>query len=220
MHAEARPSDQAPSPEAASPDDPRLAVRQAVHELEAARSRVERDAARVLQETRSQLVSELLPVLDNLDRSIAAGAADDDAPFLQGVKQVRTQLLTVLQGYGLERFDALGARFDPRAHDAVAMVDVAEPERDGSVVDQLEAGYRSGDRLLRSAKVAVGRYRPPAPPPAPKAEPAAPVTQRVLLDALREQERARRAAYARREADARAWPAIDAWDPWSGRRRR
>ena len=59
--------------------------------------------------------------------------------------------MAVLRGYGLERFDAVGTRFDPREHDAVAMVDVTEHERDGTVVNQLEVGYRSSNRLLRPA---------------------------------------------------------------------
>jgi molecular chaperone GrpE len=161
----------APAPIEPAAVDEREAVRNAARDLEAARRRVERDAAKVRDDTRNQLVAELLPVLDNLDRSIAAGAADD--PMLQGVKQVRSQLLGVLQGYGLERFDALGARFDPAAHDAVAMVDVTEPARDGTVVDQIEAGYRSSERLLRPAKVAVGRYQPPRAPRAAAPHPFA-----------------------------------------------
>jgi molecular chaperone GrpE len=142
----------------------RTQLRRALTDLESAKARVERDAAKVAAETRTQLVSELLPVLDNLDRTLAAGAPDD--PIVQGASQVRAQLEGVLRGYGLERFDALGQRFDPQLHDAVAMLDVRDPTRDGAVVDQLEAGYRAGGRVLRPAKVAVGRYRPPAPPPA------------------------------------------------------
>lgn len=108
-----------------------------------------------LRRAREGLAAELLPVLDNLDRSIAAGGAD---PMVQGVRQVRAQLEGVLRNYGLERFEAVGTRFDPRLHDAVAMIDVPEPARDGVVVDQLEAGCRVGDRVLRPAKVAVGKY--------------------------------------------------------------
>jgi molecular chaperone GrpE len=104
----------------------------------------------------AQLAAELLPVLDNLDRSIAAGGSD---PMVQGVRQVRAQLEGVLRNYGLERFDALGTRFDPRVHDAVAVIDVPEPARHGLVVEQLEAGCQVGDRVIRPAKVAVGTFQ-------------------------------------------------------------
>ena len=75
--------------------------------------------------------------------------------MVQGVRQVRAQLEGVLRNYGLERFDAVGLKFDPRVHDAVAVIDVPEPARDGVVVEQLEAGCRSGERVLRPALVTV-----------------------------------------------------------------
>lgn len=140
--------------------DEKQDLRRAISELEAARGRVERDAARVQEETRTRLVAELLPVLDNLDRSIAAGTYPDD-PMLQGVQLVRAQLEGVLRGYGLERFDAVGERFDPGEHEAMALVPVADPEQDGTVVDQWQPGYRIAGRLLRPARVVVGRYRTP-----------------------------------------------------------
>jgi molecular chaperone GrpE len=128
-------------------------LRRAINEYEAARRRVERDAARVQEETRSRLVADLLPVLDNLDRAIEAHPD-------RGVQQVRDQMAGVLHGYGLERFDATGERFDPEQHEAMAVVDVDEPDLDGSVVEQWQAGYRIANHLLRPARVTVGRYRP------------------------------------------------------------
>jgi molecular chaperone GrpE (heat shock protein) len=149
--------------------DERSSLRRAYAELEAAKGRVERDAAKVVADTRHQLITELLPVLDNLDRTLAAGPPGD--PMVQGVTQVKSQLESVLRGYGLERFDAAGQRFDPRLHDAVTMTEVAEPERNGLVVTQFEAGYRAGAKVLRPAKVAVGKYHAPAPPPPPPQPP-------------------------------------------------
>lgn len=154
----------------------RQAGRQALAELERTRARLERDHARALEDERERLVAQLLPVLDNLDRSIAAGAgagttgagevgqpAGDD-PLVEGVRMVRAQLAAVLRGYGLERFDAVGARFDPRDHDAVATREVADPADDGVVVEQWEPGYRAQARVLRPARVVVGTYRPRAAP--------------------------------------------------------
>jgi molecular chaperone GrpE len=144
-------------PEAVADDRERFA--RALHDLESARARVERDAHLVHEETRSKLVSELLPVLDNLDRAIAAAdASGDAAAVVHGVRLVRRQFETVLQGYGLVRFDAVGAAFDPRIHDATFMIAVDDPSKDRLVVEQIEAGYMFGDRLMRAAKVVVGKH--------------------------------------------------------------
>ena len=143
--------------EAIAHDRARLAS--ALRDLEAAKARVERDASSVHEQTRSKLVAELLPVLDNFDRAIAAAEANGDAPaVVDGVRMVRRQLENVLTGYGLARFDAVGAAFDPSVHEATNMVAVADPDQDRLVAEQVEPGYMFGDRLLRAAKVIVGRY--------------------------------------------------------------
>jgi molecular chaperone GrpE len=139
-------------------DEDRARLAGALQSLEAAKARVERDASSVREETRSKLVAELLPVLDNFDRAIAAAESNGDAPAtVDGVRMVRRQLENVLVGYGLVRFDTVGAIFDPSMHDAIRMTAVADPDQDRRVVDQLEPGYRFGGRLLRAAKVIVGR---------------------------------------------------------------
>jgi molecular chaperone GrpE (heat shock protein) len=137
------------------------AVRRALRELDAAKARVERDAQRAANELREKLVVELLPVLDNLDRTIQSlQAMGESAVTLQGVRLVRTQFATVLAKYGVERIDAKHQRFDPRRHDAISTVPVGQPGAHDVVVDQIEPGYKLGDRLLRPAKVVVGRYAP------------------------------------------------------------
>lgn len=139
-------------------------MRRALRDLEAAKARVERDAQRAADELREKLVVELLPVLDNLDRTIhSAELAGETAAMLQGVRLVRSQFASVLAKYGVERIDARHQRFDPRIHDAVSLVPVHHPSAHEIVVDQVEAGYRFGDRLLRPAKVVVGRHEPRQP---------------------------------------------------------
>lgn len=139
----------------------RAVLSRALRELEAAKARVERDAHLVFDETRERLITELLPVLDNLDRTIHAAQHAGDAPaILDGVQLVRAQFQRVLQGYGLVRFDAVGQRFDPAIHEAISTVPVDDPARDLHVLEQLEPGYRFGDRLLRAAQVVVGRHAP------------------------------------------------------------
>jgi len=137
----------------------RATMVQALRDLEAAKGRVERDAKRVLDDTRQQLVTQLLPLLDDLDRTIQAALRNRDAPaVVEGVRLVRSRLEGVLRGYGVERVDAKGQAFDPVRHDAVSVIPVADPRDHGRVLEQLEAGYRFGERWLRPAKVVVGRY--------------------------------------------------------------
>ncbi|MEZ4368037.1 MAG: nucleotide exchange factor GrpE [Kofleriaceae bacterium] len=142
------------------PDDLGAEAR-AARELDAARARVERDAAKVHAETRRGLVAELLPVLDNLDRTVRAAEASGEAPaLLEGVTLVRAQLERVLGGYGVTRIDPVGARFDPAVHEAISVTSVRDPAQHG-VVLEAEAGYRMGEQLLRPARVVVGRWLGP-----------------------------------------------------------
>lgn len=130
----------------------------ALRELEAAKSRVERDARATCDDMRKQLVEKLLPVLDNLDRTIAAAGVAGDAPaVVEGVRLVRAQLADVLRDYGLERLDAHDAEFDPAIHDAVAIAPAPSPALHATVLEQVAPGYRFGGALLRPAKVVVGR---------------------------------------------------------------
>jgi molecular chaperone GrpE len=136
----------------------RASMTKALRDLEAAKARVERDARRAADELRGKLVLDLLPVLDNVDRTIAAAVAHGDAPaVVEGVRLVRAQLDQLLVRYGVERIDAARQPFDPSLHEALSVVPVSHPSAHGVVIDQIEPGYRYGDRLLRPAKVVVGR---------------------------------------------------------------
>lgn len=138
-------------------DAGRARLRDALLDLEEAKRRVERDAARVQEQTRVELCQKLLPVLDNLELSLQAAEASSDPAVGSGLRLVREQFEGVLRGFGLERFDAVGEPFDPNVHEAVGTVEVASPAESGRVVQQWQAGYRIGDRVLRAAKVQVGK---------------------------------------------------------------
>jgi molecular chaperone GrpE len=137
--------------------DDRESLMRAIRDLEAAEERVRRNAERVYEDTRAELIAELLPIVDNLDRTIrAAEQAQCARAVVEGAQMVRAQLDRVLAGYGATRIDAMGKVFDPKVHEALSAVPVHDPRWDRRVVDQLEAGYTCGDRLLRPAKVSVG----------------------------------------------------------------
>ncbi|HTL34909.1 MAG TPA: nucleotide exchange factor GrpE [Kofleriaceae bacterium] len=148
------------SPESAAPD--RASLARALRDLEAAKARVERDAQASAQELREKLVLDLVPVLDNLDRTIAAAHQAGDSPsVVEGVRLVRNQFLGVLLRFGVQRLETKHQRFDPKLHEAINMVPVSHPSAHNVVVDQIEPGYTFGDKLLRPAKVIVGRYTQP-----------------------------------------------------------
>lgn len=139
----------------------RQAMTRALRDLEAAKARVERDAGRAAQELREKLVLDLLPVLDNLDRTIRAAEHHGEAPtVVEGVRLVRSQFMGTLQRMGVERIDSRHKPFDPGIHEAVGTIPVTHPAAHNVVVDQVEAGYRFGARLLRPAKVVVGQHTP------------------------------------------------------------
>lgn len=135
-----------------------LARRQA--DFENYRKRIERERAELYGRVVGDVVSKLLPVLDNLHRALDAEASMQAAEseefrhFLHGVELIDKQLTDVLEGLGLQPIEAVGQPFDPHIHEAVATEQSDDYEPD-TVVQELARGYRLGERLLRPAIVKV-----------------------------------------------------------------
>jgi molecular chaperone GrpE len=124
-------------------------------ELDNVRKRTARELAENVRFANEQLVRELLPVLDNLERALAA-AGDDEGPVAalrEGVSLTQAQIHNVLKKYGVSPVEALGRPFDPNVHEAVQRVESDQPE--GTVVAELQRGYLLNGRLVRPAMVAV-----------------------------------------------------------------
>jgi molecular chaperone GrpE len=122
------------------------------------RKRVERDREAQQRAGIRELVAELLPVIDNLERAVEAlGGAG--APIVAGVEMVRGQLTGLLAGRGVEEIAAHASAFDPEVHEAVAQHPTDE-HAEGTVVHVTEKGYRLGETVIRPAKVVVAS-RPP-----------------------------------------------------------
>ena len=101
----------------------------------------------------------LLPVLDNLNRAIDASEQDPSLDHLRdGVKGTARSFEQALMSVGVEAVPSVGAKFDPEMHEAIDMKEV-DAEEDGLVTVEYSRGYRFGDRLLRPARVQVGRGR-------------------------------------------------------------
>lgn len=97
------------------------------------------------------LVNDLLPVIDNFDRSLQS--AEADSLFGTGVKMIFNQLLKCLGEYGLDAIDAVGKTFDPNLHEAVSME--GESEENLVVMTELQKGYLFKGKLLRASMVQV-----------------------------------------------------------------
>jgi molecular chaperone GrpE len=125
-------------------------------DLENVKKRAGRERQDAVRYGNESLARDLLPVIDNLERALAAAADGGDGESLvRGVAMVRDGLMDTLQRHGVERLRAEGERFDPAVHEAVAHVESdAEPHR---VIEEHRAGYRLNDRLLRAAMVTVSK---------------------------------------------------------------
>jgi molecular chaperone GrpE len=137
-----------------------------VEDQKAFRQRAERERARIIEAERAAVAQALLESADDLERTLsaalgAAGAGRAGGPALAGlVDGVRLSLAGLtkrIAGLGAERLRLTGQRFDPRVAEAVDAVTVADPAQDGVVVQEVRAGYIIGDRVLRPARVRVGR---------------------------------------------------------------
>jgi molecular chaperone GrpE len=118
------------------------------------RKRVDRERRDLAEHTAADVVSELLPIIDNLERALAA--ASDTDPLRKGVELILKQMLDLLRKRGVKPIEALGADFDPNFHQAV-IHEASSEHREGEVMEELQRGYLIGDRLLRPAMVKVAK---------------------------------------------------------------
>lgn len=119
------------------------------------RSRIEKEE--FAKYASSKLVEQLLPVLDNFERAVAASKDSRDfESLMKGIEMTQRQLGQVLEQEGLEAMNAAGAPFNPEYHQAVMQVESEEHE-EGVVVEELQKGYMFKDKILRPAMVKVSK---------------------------------------------------------------
>ena len=126
-------------------------------EFENYRKRVLRDQESLVARAHERLVKELLPVLDDLERALAAAEQHEEARLEDGVRLVQRELAAALEREGLAEIETNG-RFDPHVHEAL-LSQPSEAE-EGSVLEVVQKGYRLGDRVLRPARVVVAAAPP------------------------------------------------------------
>jgi molecular chaperone GrpE len=130
-------------------------------ETENYKKRSEREKADFLKRSNERLLRDLLPVLDNLDRAIAAGGEAGGEAVLEGLNLTRRELWKVLERHGVEPVEALGKKFDPELHEAMMQQEDPDAE-DNTVLQEPQKGYIFHGRLLRPAMVVVSKKPAPA----------------------------------------------------------
>lgn len=131
-------------------------VRQ-VAELDNFKKRAAREREETSRYANENLVRDLLPVIDNLERAIAHGSSGANGkPLVDGVDMVLKGFLDTLSKYGVQTVAAVGLAFDPARHEALAQVESIE-HQPNTVIEQHQTGYLMRDRLLRPALVTVSK---------------------------------------------------------------
>ena len=125
------------------------------------KKRSRQDQMETIQHAASDLISRLLPVLDDLRNALDHKPAGVDEAWAKGVELGVRKLEDVMATHGLEPIESVGAAFDPRFHEAIGHVESDEHPED-TVVSELRRGYRIRDRVVRPSLVRVSR-RPELP---------------------------------------------------------
>jgi molecular chaperone GrpE len=118
------------------------------------RKRVERERRELAEFAAADLIRDILPIVDDFDRALAAPGWSKDAAAREGVELIHRRLLDTLRKRGVEPLDVVGQDFSPEWHESVGS-EPADGRRDGEVVAEVRRGYRLGGRLLRAALVRV-----------------------------------------------------------------
>ena len=127
-------------------------------EFENYKKRTARERLDLIETAGSSVMMSILPVLDDFERALSHIEEDKEAEELRkGVVLIYQKLLTTLEQKGLKEMDSKGKAFDPDFHQALTELETPDKKMKGKVVDVIEKGYFIGDKILRHAKVVVGK---------------------------------------------------------------
>lgn len=122
------------------------------------RKRKQEDEARIRMYATENLVTVLLPVLDNFERTVKhlqQGASVEQ--MVEGISAVERQLRSALESQNVKRIATIGQPFDPNVHEAIGMTEANGDFASDTVTEEYEAGYRMGERVIRPARVKVAQ---------------------------------------------------------------
>jgi molecular chaperone GrpE len=129
-----------------------------VAEFDNFRKRTAKERLELIQTAGKDVIVPLLEVLDDCDRAEKQLQTSNDAAAIkEGVQLVFTKLRNSLQAKGVKPMQSIGTDFDPDRHEAITEIPAATKEMQGKVVDEVEKGYYLNDKIIRFAKVVVGK---------------------------------------------------------------
>lgn len=129
----------------------------AMADMQNFRRRVQQEKEETRKYATETLVAELLPVLDNFERTLAAvesGAGIET--LVEGVKMVDKQMRSILESVKLSRIPSQGLSFDPEHHEAIA-VEETDQHPEGTIIEELQPGYRIAEKVIRPARVRIAK---------------------------------------------------------------
>jgi molecular chaperone GrpE len=132
-------------------------LRQAA-EFDNFRKRTAREKVELMQTAGKDVIISLLTVVDDMDRAEKQMEGSQDVDLIkQGIHLIFQKFRNILQAKGLKQMQTIGEDFNPDLHEAITEIPAPSPELRGKVVDELEKGYYLNDKILRFAKVVVGK---------------------------------------------------------------
>lgn len=122
------------------------------------RKRTLKERSELIKTASEDVFKAILPVIDDLDRAVRANdTIEDIAVIKEGLNLIAHKLKNVAQQKGLQSFESKGLNFDPDLMEAITHIPAPSEEEKGKVVDEIEKGYKLGDKVIRFAKVVVGQ---------------------------------------------------------------
>lgn len=127
-------------------------------EFENFKRRTSKERMDMFKTAGQEIITSLLPVLDDFDRALKELAKSKDKDMFKGVELIRVKLRETLRSKGLEEVEVMaGDSFDAEVHDAITQIPAPDKKMKGKVVDVIERGFKLGERIIRHPKVVVGK---------------------------------------------------------------
>ena len=122
------------------------------------RKRTIKEKSEIIKTAAEDVFKAILPVIDDLDRAIKANENVTDIEAIkEGMQLINHKLKSTTQNKGLTAFDSLGIAFNPDTMEAITHIPATDESQKGKVIDELEKGYKLGDKVIRFAKVVVAQ---------------------------------------------------------------
>ena len=121
------------------------------------RKRTSKERLELFKTAGQDILTDLLPVLDDFERAILKMDSSDDSEAIQtGINLIYNKFKSILENKGLKHFKSIETEFDPEVHEAITKIPAPSKKLKGKVVDEIEKGYMLNDKVIRFAKVVVG----------------------------------------------------------------